>query len=85
MAEDAATAGGMTQRLYTYASMSFLYHMFIIFIALCGMMLIWGWLRPGEERALPKKDVVDMRPMKGLHVGSMALLLCVGALYAIFW
>ena len=85
MAEDAATAGGMTQRLYTYASMSFLYHMFIIFIALCGMMLIWGGLRPGEERALPKQDVVDMRPMKGLHVGSMALLLCVGALYAIFW
>ena len=85
MKEESATAGGLTQALYTYASMSFLYHMFIIFIVLCALMLGWGALAPGEERPLPRNAVVDMQPMRGLHVGSMALLLSVGALYLIFW
>ena len=85
MGAESANAGGLTEWLYDYASMSFLYHMFIIFIVLCGLMLVWGSLAPADERPLPRNEVVDMRPMRGLHVGSMVLLLCVGGLYLVFW
>ena len=83
--EDALAAGGSTQFLYDYASMSFLYHMFIIFIVLVAMLWIWSVFAPGPARPLPRREVVEMAPMKGLTWVSMVLLLSVTGLYLVFW
>ncbi|HAW95307.1 MAG TPA: solute:sodium symporter family transporter [Phycisphaerales bacterium] len=84
-ADDAIAAGGSAQFLFDYASMSFLYHMFIIFIVLVTMLWIWSVFAPGPARPLPRRDVVEMAPMRGLAWVSMALLLAVTGLYVVFW
>jgi len=83
--DSAHDAGGLIEGLHAYASMSFLYHMFVIFIVLVAGL--WGWsvAAPCTPRPLPRREVVDMQPMRGLTAISIALLVCVGALYIIFW
>ena len=83
--DDALAAGGGIQFLFDYASMSFLYHMFIIFILLCAMLWFWSVLAPGPVRPLPRREVVEMAPMKGLTWVSVVLLLSVTGLYIVFW
>ena len=84
-ADDAAAAGGMVEQLHAYASMSFLYHMFVIFLVLVAGLAIWGKAAPGPARSLPEQPVIDMQPMAGLKPVSAILLTAVAALYAIFW
>jgi SSS family solute:Na+ symporter len=83
--DDALAAGGGIQFLFDYASMSFLYHMFIIFILLCAMLWFWSVFAPGPVRPLPRREVVEMAPMKGLTWVSVVLLLSVTGLYIVFW
>ena len=85
MEEPSAGEGGLAATVHAYASMSFLYHMFVIFIALCTMMLLWGALAPGDARPLPRTEAVEMTPMRGLRPASIALLASVVALYLVFW
>ena len=85
MEQPSVGEGGLAATVHAYASMSFLYHMFVIFIALCTMMLLWGALAPGAARPLPRTEAVEMTPMRGLRPASIALLASVVALYLVFW
>lgn len=81
----ASEAGGLSAALFNYASMSFLYHMFIIFVLLMLMLWVWSRVDGCEPRPLPQRAHVDMAPMPRLGVVSAVLLVVTGALYVVFW
>lgn len=83
---EAASAGGLVQALHAYASMSFLYHMFILFLVLVGCMLVLERLRPRAQAwTLPNNAKVDLQPHRFAGPIGMLVLLSTGTLYALFW
>ena len=77
-------AGDFAAALHDYATLSFLYHMFIIFVVLFVMMGVVAALRPmPEPRTLPTSDV-DVQPWKLQYVAGGAIIAVTVALYVIF-
>ncbi|MCH2136597.1 MAG: solute:sodium symporter family transporter [Phycisphaerales bacterium] len=85
--DSAAAAGGLIDALHSYASMAFLYHMFIIFLLLMALQWLWSLAcpRPITAKASAQEEVVNMRPSRVLLPGSIALLAATGMLYIVFW
>lgn len=85
-AEEAETAGGLIETLHGYASLAFLYHMFIIFLLLIVGMTIWGRLAPlAEPRVMPERAVIDVQPMRSQWLVGGLVLAVTLVLYIIFW
>lgn len=83
---EAAQLEGWRAALYSYASMSFLYHMFVLFIVLVAAMLMVERRRPRPEPFIAEdRSSVDLAPFR--HVGALgaALIGATAALYVAFW
>lgn len=84
--EEASTAGGAIEALVGYASMHFLYHMFVLFLALTAVLYTWSRLAPLDApRELPDRALVPLEPHPLAKPIGAAVLLATAALYALFW
>ena len=84
--EEAAAAGGLVAGLHAYASLAFLYHMFILFIVLVVMMLAIERRAPlAEPVVLPDRAVVDLTPHPHAGLLGGGLLAATALVYAVFW
>ncbi|KAA3614525.1 MAG: solute:sodium symporter family transporter [Planctomycetota bacterium] len=84
--QDVASMASPWRMLHAYSSMAFLYHMFVLFLFLLGLMAAWGgWAPRIEGKPLPEPKVVDLRPMKGLRAAGYGVLALTAALYLCFW
>ncbi|QDV01206.1 hypothetical protein [Engelhardtia mirabilis] len=85
-AEEAQAAGSIAAALYAYASMAFLYHMFVLFLVLVALML---WLERrsplAEPCVLADRSVVDLTPHPRAGLMGAAVLAATVVLYAVFW
>ena len=85
-AEEAAAAGSVIEALYTYASMSFLYHMFVLFLVLVAIMVWVGWADPlATPVELPERPAVDASPWGHVRAAGALVIAATIALYAAFW
>jgi len=84
--EEAEAAGGLLAAVHAYSSMSFLYHMFVLFLVLVGLML-WMERRDPlpEPCVLPDRAVVDLTPHPRARLLGGLVLAATGAMYATFW
>lgn len=85
-AQEAEAAGPVASALHAYGSMSFLYHMFILFLVLLGVMAAITRARGlAAPRELPDRSLVPIDPHPWSRpLGALVLLGTVG-LYALFW
>lgn len=85
-AEEAAAAGGVVAALHGYASMAFLYHMFVLFLVLVAAMVAWGRARPLDRpRVLPDRSVVDLTELPARWWLGGGVLAATAGLYVAFW
>lgn len=85
-AEEAAERGGLVAALRAYAGMSFLYHMFVLFLVLVAGLALWARLRPlPTEWTLPDRAMVDVRPHPRAKLYGALVLAATAAIYAWFW
>jgi solute:Na+ symporter, SSS family len=85
-AEEAEALGGAVEFLFSYASMSFLYHMFVLFVVLVAAM--WTWMRVAplaEPRELLDHAQVPLEPHPHARLLGSGVLVGTAVLYAIFW
>jgi SSS family solute:Na+ symporter len=85
-AEEAQAAGGAIAAVHAYASMSFLYHMFVLFLVLVALMLASGRARPLPAPVeLPERAEVDLTPFRGARLAGGLVLAATATLYLLFW
>ena len=84
--EEAEHTGGIVEILYQYSSLSFLYHMFILFALLVGMMALWGKLNPLPTPAvLPNRPKIDMQRWRGARPTGALVIAATIAIYLFLW
>ncbi|MEM7205459.1 MAG: solute:sodium symporter family transporter [Planctomycetota bacterium] len=83
---EGAAAGGIAGALYAYSSISFLYHLFVIFAVLVVILVTWGHLHPlPQPVTTPDRAVVDPQPWRHARGAGVAILVGTALLYALFW
>lgn len=84
--EQAAAKGGFVASLHAYASMAFLYHMFVLFVVLVAGIALWAKLRPqAQEWVLPDRAMVDVTPHPRAKLYGGIVLAATAVIYAVFW
>ncbi len=85
-AAEARALGALPALLHRYASLAFLYHLFILFVLLTAGLWLWSRLDPLPAPVrLPDRSQVDLTPWRFSRAAGLALLLATAAIYAAWW